>query len=62
MSSAKAPAAGAVVRYACQRVAAPIHVDGHLGKDAWSQAPRSPRFVDMTTGAPTLFEPRAAML
>jgi len=62
MTSTRTATADDVVRYACHRATGPIDVDGHLGEDAWSQAPRSPRFVDMTTGAPTLFDTRAAML
>ena len=62
MSEMKKPAADDVVRYTCNRASGPIEIDGRLEEDAWERAPRSPRFVDMVTGAPTLFDTRAAML
>ena len=62
MSKTKTPTADDVVRYTCHRASGPIDVDGHLAEDAWGRAPRSPRFVDMITGATTLYDTRAAML
>lgn len=51
-----------IARYTCRRTTGPMDVDGRLDEEAWSRAPRSPRFVDMTTGATTLFDTRAALL
>ena len=44
----------------CPRAAGPIVVDGDLDKPAWRQAPRSPRFVDMVTGEPALYDTQVA--
>ena len=49
-----------LVEIACHRAAEPIAVDGDLGKPAWRDAPRSPRFVDMVSGEPALYETRVA--
>ena len=49
------------VRYICHRTEDAIDVDGHLREEAWSRAPRSPRFGDHT-GQRSLFDTRAAML
>ncbi len=51
-----------ISRYTCYRTRYPITLDGNLDKPAWQNAPRSERFVDMVTGAPGLFDTRAAML
>ena len=48
--------------YLCPRTSAPITVDGVLDESAWVQAAWSPRFGDMVTGRPGLFDTRAAML
>jgi hypothetical protein len=48
--------------YTCHRAPAPIDPDGDLAKDAWRRAPQSPRFADMVTGEPGLFDTRAAAL
>lgn len=39
-----------------------LHIDGDLSKPAWQKAVKSPRFVDMVTGAPALYDTRAAVL
>lgn len=39
-----------------------IVVDGDLTKPAWRALPRSPRFVDMVSGAPALYDTRVASL
>jgi hypothetical protein len=44
----------------CPRAAGPISVDGDLDKPAWRDAPRSPRFVDMVSGEPALYDTRVA--
>ena len=48
--------------YTCYRVRAPLAVDGRREAAAWQMAPRSPRFVDMVTGQPAIFDTRAAAL
>jgi hypothetical protein len=48
--------------YTCHRTRTPLVVDGHLNEAAWNQALRSPRFVDMVTGEPALFDTRAAAI
>lgn len=44
----------------CHRARGPIVVDGDLGKAAWKDVPRSPRFVDMVSGEPALYDTRMA--
>ncbi len=51
-----------VARYTVYRVAEPIRVDGRLEEGAWKVAPRSPRFVDILSGAPTLHGTHAKVL
>lgn len=46
----------------CYRTRVPLSIDGDLTKPAWTRAPKSPRFVDMTSGAPGWFDTRAAAL
>ena len=48
--------------YSCFRTPSPIEIDGHLDKPVWQQAPRSPRFVDIISGVPALYDTRAAVL
>lgn len=48
--------------YLCHRAAGPIAVDGRLDEPAWQRVPRSPRFVDVVSGAPGLYDTRAAAL
>jgi len=55
-------AAFAPLRYRCERTDTRPAIDGRLDEDAWEQAARSPRFVDATTGAVTLYETRSALL
>lgn len=40
----------------------PLAVDGKLDEQSWRLAPRSPRFVDLITGQPTIHDTRAAVL
>lgn len=44
----------------CFRSRERIRVDGDLTKPEWREARRSPRFVDMVSGEPALFETRIA--
>jgi hypothetical protein len=48
--------------YTCHRAAHPITINGDLTKPAWQHAPKSPRFVDMISGAPGFFDTRCAAL
>jgi hypothetical protein len=54
--------ASEVSLYTCHRASAPITIDGNLDKPAWRHAPKSRRFVDITTGRPGPFDTRAAAL
>ncbi|HOB04102.1 MAG TPA: carbohydrate-binding family 9-like protein [Propionibacteriaceae bacterium] len=51
-----------VARYTAYRVDAPLTIDGNLDEAAWQQAPRSPRFVDLVSGARAVHDTRAAVL
>ena len=51
-----------IVRYTAFRAAGPIAIDGRLDEPSWRLAPRSPRFVDLISGAPTIHDTRAAVL
>src|SRR5919199_4671416 len=51
-----------IAYYTCYRTREPLAIDGHLTEAAWQHAPKSPRFVDMVTGAPALLDTRAAAL
>lgn len=44
------------------RAAEPLSIDGRLDKPSWQRAQRSPRFVDLITGRPTIHDTRAAVL
>jgi len=48
--------------YTCYRTDKPIQTDGNLDKPMWQKAPRSPRFVDMVTGVPGIYNTQAAAL
>ena len=61
-SSIKTSVKHDIEQYSCRRTSGPIIVDGDLEKVDWIQAPRTSRFVDAVTGAPTLFNTQAAML
>jgi Carbohydrate-binding family 9 len=49
-----------LVEIHCHRATERIRVDGDLTKPAWRNAPRSPRFVDIVSGAPALYDTRVA--
>ena len=51
-----------VADYICYRARETPPLDGRLEGAAWSRAPRSPRFVDLVTGRPGLYDTRAAAL
>ena len=51
-----------IAHYTAHRVSAPLEIDGRLDEESWRHAPRSPRFVDLITGQPTIHDTRAAVL
>ncbi len=54
--------AAEVAHYTCHRARAPITIDGRLDKLAWAHVARSPRFMDVVSGHPGLYDTRAAAL
>jgi len=51
-----------IPRYTAYHTSDPIRVDGMLDEQSWKLAPRSPRFIDVLTGAPTRHATHAAVL
>lgn len=51
-----------VAHYTAYRARAPLTIDGRLDEESWRLAPRSPRFVDLITGRPTVHDTRSAVL
>lgn len=51
-----------IVNYTALRAPDKIKIDGRLDEAAWLNAPRSSRFVDIISGAPTLHDTRVALL
>ncbi len=51
-----------IAHYTAYRALAPLSVDGKLDEESWRLAPRSPRFVDLISGQPTIHDTRAAVL
>jgi hypothetical protein len=51
-----------IARITAFRAPEPLTIDGKLDEAAWRLAPRSPRFVDLITGRPTIHDTRAAVL
>ncbi|HUF60778.1 MAG TPA: hypothetical protein VMN36_01770 [Verrucomicrobiales bacterium] len=51
-----------VSHYTAYRATGPVAIDGRLNERDWTAAPQSPRFVDLITGEPVLFDTRAAVL
>ena len=51
-----------IAHYTAFRTTEPIKIDGQLNEKCWQTAPRSPRFIDILTGKPTLYDTRAAVL
>lgn len=49
-------------RYVAKRTPTPPPLDGTLRAECWQNALKSPRFVDMATGDPAIFDTRAAVL
>jgi hypothetical protein len=48
--------------YTCYRTPLPVTIDGDLDKPVWRHARKSPRFVDMISGAPGFLNTQAAAL
>jgi len=51
-----------IAHYTAYRTTEAVHIDGRLDERCWQAAPRSPRFIDILTGKPTLYDTRAAVL
>ena len=51
---------GRLTHITAHRAQGPIAVDGDLDKPAWRDVPRSPRFVDMVSGEPAIYDTRVA--
>ncbi len=51
-----------LAHYTCYRTSHKFAIDGRLDRPAWREAPKSPRFVDLVTGAPGFLETRMASL
>jgi hypothetical protein len=51
-----------IAHYTAYHVSEPITIDGKLDEAAWRQAPRSPRFVDILTGQPTIHDTYAQVV
>ena len=51
-----------IAHYTAHRALAPLAIDGRLDEESWRLAPRSPRFVDLITGEPTIHDTRSAVL
>lgn len=51
-----------IARITAYRAPEPLTIDGKLDERAWQLAPRSPRFVDLISGRPTIHDTRAAVL
>ena len=47
--------------YIARRIAEPIEIDGNIDKPVWRNATWSRRFVDMTSGAPGMFDTKTAI-
>ena len=54
--------AAEVAHYTAFRVTEGVDIDGRLDEASWTRAPRSPRFVDLVSGGPTIHDTRAAVL
>ena len=51
-----------IARYTAFRISGPLHIDGKLDEESWQNAPTSPRFIDILTGQPALYDTRATVL
>jgi hypothetical protein len=51
-----------IAHYTAYHVNEPITIDGKLDEAAWRQAPLSPRFVDIITGRPPIYDTHAQLV
>jgi hypothetical protein len=51
-----------IAHYTAYHISEPITIDGKLDEAVWQQAPRSPRFVDIITGKPTIHDTYAQVV
>jgi len=51
-----------IARYTAYHVSERIRIDGKLDETVWQHAPRSPRFVDILTGAQAIHDTRAMVV
>jgi hypothetical protein len=51
-----------IAHYTAFHVGQPMHIDGQLEEEAWQQVTWSPRFIDVLSGQPVLYDTRAAIL
>ncbi len=51
-----------IASYTSFRIAEPITIDGRLDEPAWQHAPKSPAFVDILTGGPTIHDTRCTVI
>jgi hypothetical protein len=51
-----------VAHYTARQLSESLLIDGDLSKPVWQKSARSPRFVDMVTGAPGFYNTQAAIL
>lgn len=54
--------ASEIAHYTAYRVEQPLQIDGRLDEQAWRKVTKSPRFVDLVHGTPTIYDTRAALL
>lgn len=51
-----------IAHYTARRAAEPIRIDGQLSERTWQSASTSPRFIDIISGQPTLYDTRAMVV
>lgn len=51
----------AIKQYTALRTSKPPVIDGKLDEEMWQKIERSPRFVDLISGGPTIYDTRAAV-
>lgn len=51
-----------IAHYTAYHIKKAIRIDGRLDEASWRAVPRSPRFIDILTGKPTLHDTRAAVM
>ena len=51
-----------IAHYTSRKITGPVEINGDLEKPVWKNSLKSPRFVDMVTGEPALYDTRTAAL